>query len=96
MRKVGAAWSGYKDEEEEHAVFSAVLVNSYGQTIRLGPWDRKRTAKAQVTAERNARDRSIEEWDLALARNGRRPYSDRPEAWVDGWVEKADNWERVT
>lgn len=94
MRKVGTAWEGYKDPDEEQAVFSAVLVNEHGQRVRLGPWDRKRTAKAQVTAERNARLRAQEEWDRRVAA-GRKPWSDRPESWVDGWVEKADNWKRV-
>lgn len=94
MRKVGTAYEGYKDPSEEDAVFSAVLVNEHGQRVRLGPWDRKKTAKGQVTAERNSRQAAIESWDRVVALGGNH-YTRRPEAWVDGWVERADNWERV-
>jgi hypothetical protein len=94
VRKVGTAYEGYKDESEQDAVFSAVLVNEHGQRVRLGPWDRKRTARAQVTAERNSRQRDIESFDRVVKLGGNH-YLQRPEAWVDGWVEKADNWERV-
>lgn len=94
MRKVGTAREGYADESEEDAVFSAVMVNALGQKVRLGPWDRKRTARAQVTAEKNARAKAIEAFDRVV-RLGGNHYLRRPEPWVDGWVEKADNWERV-
>lgn len=95
MRKVGTAYEGYKDESEQDAVFSAVLVNEHGQKVRLGPWDRKRTAKAQVTAERNSRQRAIDDWERQKVVGAPYRTPERPAAWVDGWVEKADNWERI-
>jgi hypothetical protein len=96
VRKVGTAYEGYKDESEQDAVFLAVLIDAHGQRVRLGPWDRKRTARAQVTAEKNARQRAIEAWDRQQARMGAPAWPvERPVPWVDGWVEKADNWERI-